>query len=100
MNIADVQVISDGRAASEGIRPNDRILSVNGKNTCDLSPADLHRLIKRSTGILRLQVERYVVYIFAACTSLEHTTTTTTRHTSATGALGRELALRSTTGGD
>lgn len=59
MNTEDVQVISDGRAANEGIRPNDRILAVNGKNTSDLSPADLHRLIKRSTGILRLQVERY-----------------------------------------
>uniref|UniRef100_A0A914UX12 PDZ domain-containing protein n=1 Tax=Plectus sambesii TaxID=2011161 RepID=A0A914UX12_9BILA len=52
------QVITDGRAANEGIRPNDRILAVNGKSTSDLSPAELHRLIKRGTGILRLQIER------------------------------------------
>jgi C-terminal processing protease CtpA/Prc len=54
-----VQVVSDGRAAIEGIRPNDRIVTVNGKATSELSAAELHRLIKRSSGILRLQLDRY-----------------------------------------
>jgi len=53
-----VQVRASGRAERAGLKPNDIVLSVNGRSTSGLRDTDVIGLIQQSQRMLCLDVER------------------------------------------
>lgn len=60
-SLSRIQVIPLGHAAKEGIQAGDILRSLNGKAVLDLNFEEIQRQLKKTTGILRISLQRWVM---------------------------------------
>ncbi|GBN05627.1 hypothetical protein AVEN_42394-1 [Araneus ventricosus] len=56
------RVLVNSKGREQGLKEGDRVLSVNGQPTAEMTHADAQRVIRESSSGIELQIERYFYF--------------------------------------